>query len=487
LRLRLTPVFDGAYLPPCWKRSRRDWAQAAIDIRFAPVNSKRWNEDSGYLQQLAAAAGQSTGVPTDNFEEGTQQNVAQNDSTSTSTFGFSVAASSPDTSDYVLDPPGPDLTLSAGAGSPSIGSLTLSDDAASYLVSFETGTTWSAQEVVAPGSTLGFNGEGVDGLRIAMLGTDLDPTDGIPQFSMFLTFSSSGTFTATTTSFFPGDDRFNGDPESDILIENTAGAVVVGELGSSSQIGYSQVGGLGPEWSFRGTGDFLGDGNTGFVIENTAGAVVVGESSNGATSYTQVAALGPEWTFEGAGDYLAAGDDQFLIENTAGAVVVGEIVSGQAQYTQVAGLGPEWRFVGSGDFLGDGQSQFLIENSAGAVAVGEVVNGLAQYTQVAALGPEWTFQESGDFLGDGKTDFLIENTAGAVVVGEVINGQATYITVGGLGPEWRFVGEGDYSGTGVDSFLIENSSGAVVTGAVVSGLAQYAQIAALGPEWSFHG
>ncbi|MFI4936381.1 MAG: hypothetical protein ACHP7N_17360 [Caulobacterales bacterium] len=82
------------------------------------------------------------------------------------------------------------------------------------------------------------------------------------------------------------------------------------------------------------------------LIENTNGAIVVGEVANGQASYTQIAALGPEWTFVGAGDYLGEGHDQFLVENAGGAVVVGDWLNGQIHYTQVSGLGSEWAFHG---------------------------------------------------------------------------------------------------------------------------------------------
>jgi len=283
-------------------------------------------------------------------------------------------------------------------------------------------------------------------------------------------------------------DDFNGDGRADILIENTNGAVVVGEIGSSGQETYTQVAALGPEWSFVGTGDFYNDGNQGFMIENTNGAVVVGEVSSGVTTYTQVGALGPEWSFVGAA-HPSDDSDQILIENTNGAVVDGQVQAGdQLVYSQVAALGPEWSFKGTGDFLGDGRGGALIENTNGAVVVGESNgSGVVTYTQVAALGPEWKFVGTGAFLGGGQAEFLIENTSGAVVLGQVLGGQAQYTQIGGLGPEWNFVGVGDYYGTGTDSFMIENTSGALVTGTVVAGHAQYASVGALGPEWTFHG
>jgi hypothetical protein len=68
--------------------------------------------------------------------------------------------------------------------------------------------------------------------------------------------------------------------------------------------------------------------------------------AGGQAQYTQVGALGPEWSFVGAGDYTGAGFDSFLIENTAGAVVTGTLVSGVAHYAQVGALGQEWMFHG---------------------------------------------------------------------------------------------------------------------------------------------
>ncbi|MFI4935049.1 MAG: beta strand repeat-containing protein [Caulobacterales bacterium] len=137
--------------------------------------------------------------------------------------------------------------------------------------------------------------------------------------------------------------------------------------------------------------DFNGDGVSDLLIENGAGSVAVGEVVNGQASYAQVASLGHEWSFEGVGDFLGDGKSDFLIENAAGAVVVGEVVNGQASYTQVGGLGPEWKVVATGDYLGEGHDQFLIENAAGAVVVGDWLSGQIHYTQIGGLGSEWMF------------------------------------------------------------------------------------------------
>ena len=281
-------------------------------------------------------------------------------------------------------------------------------------------------------------------------------------------------------------DDYYGDGQSQLLIENSSGAVVVGAAASGTAA-YAEVSSLGPEWSFHGNGDFLGDGQSQFLIQNTAGQVDIGEVVNGAVVYTQVFSdLDPEWSFVGTGDFLGLGRDQFLIEDTAGAVYAASLQNDSLTTTEVAALGSEWSFKETGDFLGDGKSDFLIENTAGAVVVGEVTGGTTAYTTVAYLGSEWKFVGAGDFLGDGKDDFLIENTSGAVVIGEVVNGAASYTTVTSLGPEWTFVGAGDYLGEGHDQFLIENTSGAVVVGDYTGGAVHFTQVASLGPEWAFH-
>ena len=314
-------------------------------------------------------------------------------------------------------------------------------------------------------------GEGFQGLEQAVSPTDLEVMN-------VLGFNLAPDPTAR--------NDFNADGKSSFLIENAAGAVVVGEDVNGSTR-YTEVSGLGSEWKFVDDGDFLGSGSDQFLIENTSGAVVDGQVMNGAETYTLVGALGPEWKFVGAGDFLGLDDgDQFLIENSSGAVVVGNAITTTTVYTQVASLGPEWKFVGDGDFLGTGPSEFMIENTNGAVVIGQVVNNTASLTLVGALGSEWKFVGDGDFLGDGKDQFLIENASGAMVVGEVRNGSAVYTQIASLGSEWHFVGAGDYTGEGHDSFLIENTAGAVVIGDYTGGQIHYAEVGSLGSEWAFH-
>ena len=355
-------------------------------------------------------------------------------------------------------------------------------------------TSGGALQITPGGGYFSLNGSN---LTLPFEPANVDPADWVKSVQNdangYVPFGSAENFSATDMLelealgfqlYRPAVD-LRGDGNSDLLIENTFGAVVSGEW-LNNQMTYTQVAGLGPEWTFKGAGDFLANGKADFLIENASGAVAVGEVTSGVTAFTQVGALGPEWKFVGTGDFLGDAKSDFLIENAAGSVFLAEVANSRATYASVANLGPEWTFVETGNFLGHGVADALLENTAGSVVVGEVVSGQMAYTQVAALGPEWRFEGAGDFLGDGKSDFLIKNTNGAVFLGEVVGGQAAYTSITALGPEWTFEGVGDYLGLGHDQFLIENTSGAVVAGAVSGGQTQFTQISALGSEWAFH-
>ena len=355
-------------------------------------------------------------------------------------------------------------------------SSTLEDGSAIYLYN-QSATSVSVGNtdllVVKSGSTI------VDTLSLA--------GDGVNLAFTISTVNYGGKQSAEILVGAQATDDFNGDAnKSDILLESTAGQVVVGELVSGQET-YTGVAALGSEWTFHGNGDFKGDGKEGFLIENTQGYVYLGEVTGSSVSYTGLAAIGPEWSFEGTGDFIGSGESQFLIQNTSGQVDVGKVVGGVAQFTQVGSLGSDWKFVGTGDYLGVGTDQFLIEDTAGYVYVGEVSGSSVNYTGLSALGSEWKFVESGDFMGDGKTDYLIENTQGYVYIGEYNGNSVTYTNAGALGSEWSFVGAGDYSGTGKDSFMIEDTAGDVYTGTMVSGAVQFAKVTALGSQWKFQG
>jgi hypothetical protein len=256
---------------------------------------------------------------------------------------------------------------------------------------------------------------------------------------------------------FEGAGNFLGSSSPGFLIYNTGG-VIGGALQVGSVVNgsaqFTSVGGIGPEWKFEGNGDFLGTGKSEFLIHNTGGvingALQVGSIVNNSLQFTSIGGVGPEWQFKGTGDFLDDGHTGFLIYNTgsvaSGALEVGEVLGGQAVYTSIGGVGPEWQFEGVGDFLGDGHTDFLIRNTGsvapGKLEVAEVTNGHLTFTDIGGVGPEWEFIGSGKYKGGAEDDFLMHNTGnvngGTLQVGSVVFGVAQFTTVGGVGPEWTF-------------------------------------------------
>lgn len=314
--------------------------------------------------------------------------------------------------------------------------------------------------------------------------------------------------TDVTVSAYPLPNDVTGNGVSDVLMSNAGGALVLDEM-SKGSLAYTQIGGLGPEWEFSGTGPLFGDGRDDFLIwagDSTKpdyGALVVGQDVGGAAHYTQIGAIGPEWNFEGVGPLEGGANADFLLwDGTSssasyGALVVGAVNDLQAQYTKIGSIGPEWQFEGVGNYTGNGTSNFLIwdtsQSSAsfGALVLGQDVNGTAQYTAVGSLDPSaWVFEGSGNLLNDadGRDSFLLWNhTSGALVVGDVANGAAQFQQVGAVGPEWQFLGVGNYDGASNAEFLMRDSStGALVVGTVAGGTATYVAVGGVGSEWTFH-
>jgi beta-glucanase (GH16 family) len=295
---------------------------------------------------------------------------------------------------------------------------------------------------------------------------------------------TQGTIASSPTS---ASHAYMQNGKSDILIQNTSGALAVGEVGSDGKEGYAHIGAVGSEWKFAGSGAFSADGHDQFLMQNSSGAVAVGELQNGKAVYSTVSSLGSEWNIASTGNYTGDGHDQYLVKNANGSMDVGEVSNGHTTYTKVGQVGSEWSVKESGDFLGNGHDQYLMQNSKGTVAVGDVQGGQSHYTTVAALGSEWTFEGAGNFLGDGKSQFVVENTKGAVALGEVgSDGKVHYTDVAALGAEWKFKGAGDFLGQGHDQIAMENSSGHVVVADVQNGHLHYTAVSSLGSEWSFH-
>lgn len=419
----------------------------------------------------------------------TQTDVVGN--VSTASAGLSV------TIDTTLPAVAPaSLTVAGNSGPAAIG-ITAPTDALAFTIAV-TGLPTDGTVTLGDGVTPVTQGET---LAVSDLtGLEFAPTAGLFDASSAFTYSvtdtagnvADGSATLGIAQQTNPPESLTGDGQSDLLMtSNTSGALVLDEL-SGGTMGYTQIGALGQEWQFEGSGPFLGDGSEGELLWNAnSGGLIVAEDNGGTAAYTTIGGVGSEWQFAGNGAFLGQSTSDFLLwSNVSGVLVVGAVSGGQAQYTAIGGVGSNWQFEGAGDYLGDGQSAFLMEDStSGVLVAGEDVNGSAQYTAIGALGPEWVFEGSGDLLGHGQDDFLIrDSSSGVLVVGEVTGGAAQYTVIGAVGAEWDFLGVGNYDGTSNAEFMMEDANdGTLVLGSVKSGSASYATVGGVGAsEWNFH-
>src|SRR5207237_2215629 len=163
---------------------------------------------------------------------------------------------------------------------------------------------------------------------------------------------------------------------------------------------FTGIGGVGPERQFAGVGNFLGHGRADFLMRNTGafanGQLDIGEVVNGSAVFTGIGGVGPEWEFKGVGDFLGDGHTGFLIRNNGtvapGLLAVGEVVNGNLTFAQIGTAGPEWEFVGTGHYLDATPSDFLMRHTGnvapGILDVGSISNGAANFKTVGAVGPE---------------------------------------------------------------------------------------------------
>jgi len=150
---------------------------------------------------------------------------------------------------------------------------------------------------------------------------------------------------------FAGNGDFLGNGRDGFLIYNNGdvidGALTVGEVIDGELI-FTELGSLGPEWEFKGVGDFLGHGRDGFLIYNTGdiigGSLVIGEMIDNTLTFTDIGAVGEEWEFVGTGDYIGDARTDFLMFNTGSGALVAGSVDGAASFTEIGNFGSEWSF-----------------------------------------------------------------------------------------------------------------------------------------------
>jgi uncharacterized repeat protein (TIGR03803 family) len=247
-----------------------------------------------------------------------------------------------------------------------------------------------------------------------------------------------------TGAFFSGDT-------SDILLQNTSGAVAVWQEQGATLLSSDLVANPGPNWHVKGTGDFNQDGKTDIAVQNNNGSVAIWEmNGNGHLSQSDlVANPGPNWHVEGTGVFNQDGKTDIVVQNNNGSVVIWDMNGTTINQSElIANPGPNWHVEGTGDFNHDGHTDIVVQNNNGAVAVWEMDGngGISKSAVVASPGANWHVASTGDFNLDGKTDIALQNNNGAVAVWDM-NG--TTLMGSGLvatpGPAWSVTGDGRHS------------------------------------------
>ena len=334
----------------------------------------------------------------------------------------------------------------------------------SPISGFQAGDTIDLAGISAT-SALYLNG----GLRLFSGGTPL------PQLTLSTPYAhnafgiapdgAGGTLVTVAPLTVLAKSDFDDDGNSDILFQNTNGAVDIWTINGTVPTAEKFVQALDPSWHVIGTGDFDGDGKADILFQNTNGAIDIwGMNGTAPTSETFVHAVDPSWHAIATGDFDGNGKADILFQNTNGAIDIwGMSGATPTSQTFVQALDPSWHAIATGDFNGDGKADILFQNTNGAIDIWGMSGATpTSETFVQALDPSWHAIATGDFNGDGKADIVFQNTSGAIDIWGMSGATPTSETfVQALDSSWHVKGTGDYNGDGKADILFQNNNGAV--------------------------
>jgi len=278
--------------------------------------------------------------------------------------------------------------------------------------------------------------------------------------------ASNNIAAATTTVSISALVRndFNGDHNSDILLQNTDGTPMIWTMNGLAATSQTTLIDPGSGWRVVGSGDFNGDSKSDILLQFSDGTPSIW-LMNG-TTIMQAAGLtnpGSGWRAVGTGDFNGDGKSDILWQFADGTTSIWSM-NGMAiaQAGIVLNAGSGWRAVGTGDFDNDGKSDIVLQFNDGGPATGMVsiwlMNGMsiAQAGLTPNPGAAWRLIGTGDFNGDGHSDLLFQNNDGTPMIW-IMNGMSVTasVTLPNPGSGWRAVGTGDYNGDGRSDILFQ--------------------------------
>ena len=233
-------------------------------------------------------------------------------------------------------------------------------------VGWTPGADWQAK------ATGDFNG---DGLNDILLQNAKDSSCYVWELNGLKGLSGSG-FVGWTPGVdwqVKATDDFNDDGRSDVLLQNVkTGSCYLWELDGVGQMkGYGYVGwGPGSDWQVKGTGDFNGDGESDILLQNIkTGSCYLWELDGAGQlrGHGYVGwGIGPDWQVRATADFNNDHKTDILLQNVGdGSCFVWELdgVSPLKGYGFVGWTpGPDWQVKGTGDFNGDHNADILLQN-----------------------------------------------------------------------------------------------------------------------------
>ena len=188
-----------------------------------------------------------------------------------------------------------------------------------------------------------------------------------------------------------------------------------------------------------GLADFNADGVSDLLLRTEDG--FVGYYANGA--FSEVQGLGLEWTVTALGDVDGNGRADVVIAHDAGyvgAYLIGN--DGSISWADLGNLDANTRIVGAGDVNADGTDDVIVQVGSNYYGAWLCDNGAV--TGFFGIGTfDANVQDIADYNGDGTDDLLLR-TAGGVVGAALITGAdaTAWAEYGALGDEWSIKGVG---------------------------------------------
>jgi hypothetical protein len=337
------------------------------------------------------------------------------------------------------------------------GNDTFYDNTANNFIQGNGGT----DTVVFSGLRSAYTLTDIGGGNVRVVGPDgTDTLSGIEK----LTFNDQTvTWQSNSTSHVSTD--FDGNGNSDILLQNNDGSVAIWDMNDKTIATAAVVVNPGATWHAIATGFFNTDAKSDILLQNNDGSVAIWDMNDKTVATAAVVANpGVTWHAVGTGDFDGNGNSDILLQNNDGSVAIWDMNDKTvATAAVVVNPGLSWHAIATGFFNTDAKSDILLQNNDGSIAIWEMNDKTtASAAVVANPGATWHAVGTGDFNHDSISDIVLQNTNGSVAIWDMNDKTiASAAVVANPGPTWHLTGVGDYNHDTVSDLRFQNDDGSV--------------------------